>query len=72
MKSRLLLFDLSQSLIEKITFEESNKGHPAKRLQHTWLDTSKFRSEFGEGILHEVEEEIQLFKSQIDSIGGLG
>lgn len=65
-------FNLSQSLIEKITFEEFNKGRPAKRPQHTWLDTSKFRGEFGEGILHEVAEEIKLFKFQIDSIGGLG
>ncbi len=65
-------FNLPQSLIEKITFEEFNKGRPAKRPQHTWLDTSKFRREFGEGTLHEVEEEIKLFKSQIDSIGVLG
>lgn len=63
-------FNLPKGLIEKTTFEQFNKDRLAKRPQHTWLDSQKFRREFGEGILHTVEEEIRLFKSQIDSKGG--
>lgn len=64
-------FNLPQNLIEKTSFAEYSKGRFAKRPQHTWLDTSKFRREFGEGILHSIEEEISLFKSQIDYKKGL-
>lgn len=60
-------FNLSQNLIGKTTFAEFSQDRPAQRPQHTWLDTTKFRSEFGEGILHQISEEIRLFKSQIDS-----
>lgn len=58
-------FNFSQDLIEDVTFNEFNKARKAKRPQHTWLDTTKFRKEFGEGILHSVEDEIRSFKSQI-------
>lgn len=70
MKEIARQFKLSQDLIGQMTFEEFTKTRPAKRPQHTWLDTIKFRKEFGDGILHTVEEEIKLFKSQIDSTGG--
>lgn len=58
-------FNFSQDLIEDVTFNEFNKARKAKRPQHTWLDTTKFRKEFGEGILHSIEDEIRSFKSQI-------
>lgn len=63
-------FNLPQSLIGKTTFAEFSQGRPAKRPQHTWLDATKFRREFGEEVLHELKEEIRLFKAQIDSQGG--
>lgn len=70
MKEIAKQFNLNEDLINEISFDEYSKTRAAKRPQHTWLDTSKFRSEFGEGILHTVEEEIRLFKSQIDSRRG--
>lgn len=63
-------FSLPKDLILETTFEQFNKRRPAKRAQHTWLDTKKFRNQFGEGILHTIEEEIRLFRSQIDSRRG--
>lgn len=60
-------FHLPTDLITKTSFAQFTKTRPAKRPQHTWLDTKKFRNQFGEGILHTIEEEIKLFKSQIDS-----
>lgn len=58
-------FNLDQTLITPITLEEYNKKKLAKLLKFSWLDPAKFVSEFGEGILHTVEEEVKLFKSQI-------
>jgi len=60
-------FNLPQHLIKDMTFEEFSKTRVAIRPQHSWLATEKFRKEFGSGILHTIEEEIRLFKSQVDS-----
>lgn len=57
-------FDLNEELIVPTTFEEFSKTRPAKRPQHSWLDTIKFTSEFGQGILHSVEEGLTLFRKQ--------
>lgn len=56
-------FSLDQSLIEPISLDGYNKGKLAPLLRYSWLDPSKFISEFGEGILHSVEEEVKLFRS---------
>ncbi len=61
------VFNFDEGLIEKIDFHEYIKTRPAKRPQNTWLDTSKFRNEFGEGILRTIEEEIRAFKEQLIS-----
>jgi dTDP-4-dehydrorhamnose reductase len=61
------VFRFDEGLIEKVDFHEYVKTRPAKRPQNTWMDTTKFRKEFGEGILHSVEEEIISFKKQLVS-----
>ncbi len=58
-------FNLSQNLIEQTTLEEFSKSRKAIRPKDSWLDTRKFISEFGNGILHSVEEGIKDFKAQI-------
>ncbi len=58
-------FNFSQEGIEDVTFNEFNKARRVKRPQYSWLDTTKFRKEFGEGILQSIEDEIRSFKSQI-------
>lgn len=61
-------FGLDKNLITQITFAEFSKTRPAKRPQHPWLDTSKFEREFGKGILHTVEDGLELFKQQLINI----
>lgn len=58
-------FGFDTSNIEPISLDEYNQSKIAPLLKFSWLDPSKFVSEFGEGILHTVEEEVKLFKSQI-------
>lgn len=71
MKQIARTFNLNENLIEETTFGQFSKTRVAKRPHNSWLDTSKFRAEFGEGILHSIEDEIKLFKQQID-IAGIG
>lgn len=59
------IFELDERLINRVDFHEYVKTRPAKRPQHTWMDTGKFRKEFGEGILQTIEEEIKAFKDQL-------
>lgn len=61
------IFKLNYSLINSISFDEYNKDKMAKMLKFSWLNPTKFEEQFRKGILHTVEEEIKLFKSQIDS-----
>jgi len=60
------LFDLDKELIIKMDFAEFSQTRPAKRPQHSWLDTSKFINQFGSDILHTVGEGLELFKKQIE------
>lgn len=59
-----LEFNLDQNLIEQTTLKEFSKSRIALRPKDSWLDTHKFISEFGNGILHSVEEGIKEFKKQ--------
>ncbi len=59
-------FNLNYSLISPITFEEYNKNKKAKLLQYSWLNPAKFNLEFGDEILHTVEESLAFFKEEID------
>lgn len=56
-------FDLDDSLIKPVVFNEYNKNKKGKLLKNSWLDPAKFETKFGEGILHTTEESIDLFKS---------
>lgn len=58
-------FGLDESLVKETSFDEYNKNKKAKLLRHSWMSNKKFVSEFGEGILHSVEESIKEFKRQL-------
>jgi dTDP-4-dehydrorhamnose reductase len=60
-------FKLDYSLIDSMSFDEYNASKKAKLLKFSWLNPTKFEREFGEGILHTVEEGVSLFKEEIDS-----
>lgn len=53
---------LDDSLVSPTTFKEFSKTRPEPRPQHEWLDTEKFKRDFGEGILHSVDEGVAQFK----------
>lgn len=55
-------FNLDKSLITAMSFEEFSNARAALRPQFSWLDAAKFRKEFGEGILHSIEDELEEFK----------
>lgn len=54
-----------KKLVQSVKFAEFNSGRKASRPQHSWLDVSKFESEFGKGILKTNGEEINEFLSKI-------
>ncbi len=58
-------FHLDYSLIQSMKLDEYNKQKKAKLLRNSSLNPAKFEKEFGEGILHTVEEGLQIFKNQI-------
>lgn len=60
------IFKLDYSLIFPISLDEYNKTKVAKLLKYSWLNPTKFEEQFGEGILHSVEEGLILFKTEID------
>ncbi len=59
-------FKLNYSLISGISLEEFGEGKKARLLEFSWLNPTKFEREFGDEILHTVEEGIVLFKKEID------
>lgn len=59
------VFKLDYSLIDSISFEDYVKNKKAKLLQYSWLNPTKFEREFGEGILHTVEEGLVIFKQSL-------
>lgn len=67
-------FNLDVSLIKPISFDEYNKGKLAKLLQNSWLGCTKFEKNFGDKILHTIEEDIEIFhylNKQIVDVGGV-
>ncbi len=58
-------FHLDYSLIQSMKLDEYNKQKKAKLLKNSTLNPAKFEEEFGEGILHTIEEGLQIFKNQI-------
>lgn len=58
-------FNLDKSLVKAVTFADYNQTRPAKRPQNSYLNVSKFESEFGKGILTTVRESIEEFAKGI-------
>lgn len=58
-------FGLNKSLVKPISLDEYNKNKKAKLLRYSWLNPSKFEEEFGEKVLHTIEEGVRLFKLEI-------
>jgi dTDP-4-dehydrorhamnose reductase len=63
------MFGLDESLIKPRSSTEFNQRRSAHRPQHTWMDNRKFVHEVSENILHDIDEEIELFKVLIRSQG---
>ncbi|MDD5415704.1 MAG: NAD(P)-dependent oxidoreductase [Candidatus Daviesbacteria bacterium] len=63
------IFQLNYFLISPISLDEYNKSKTVKLLQYSWLNPAKFEEQFGEGVLHTVEEGLTLFKKEIDEKG---
>ena len=62
------IFKFNEKLITKFYFDDFFKGKPAPRTKCCWLDTTKFRKEFGRGILHTIDESLKEFKKQIERL----
>ncbi len=58
-------FNLDKSKIKPVPFADYNQTRPAKRPQNSYLDTTKFQTEFGTGILKTVTESVDEFKSKL-------
>lgn len=61
------VFHLNYPLIKSVSFDEYNQAKSAKLLRYSWLNPAKFEREFGDGILHSIEEGLVIFKKEIDS-----
>ncbi len=59
-------FHLDFSLISSLKLDEYGKNKKAKLLRYSWLNPAKFEREFGDDILHTVEEGLVIFKQEID------
>jgi len=58
-------FNLSKENINPVLLSEYNQTRPAKRPQNSYLNVSKFETEFGKGILKTVAESVDEFKSML-------
>lgn len=61
-------FHLDHALISSLKLDEFNKNKKAKLLKYSWLNPAKFEKEFGDDILHTVDEALVIFKQEIDHI----
>ena len=61
-------FKLNYSLISSISLDEFNQNKNAKFLKYSWLNPAKFEKEFGDEILHTVEEGLVIFKQEVDQL----
>lgn len=58
-------FNLDESLIKPVSFEEYNRKKRAKLLKNSWLNPAKFIREFGGGILNTIEDDVGFFKQTV-------
>lgn len=61
-------FNFNPLLIKPISLQEYNKKKIAKLLRESCLNSNKFNEEFGKNIMRSTEDEIVLFKSQVNKI----
>jgi len=59
-------FNLNENLVIGISLKEFSKEKCAPRNKFCWLDTLKFRKQFGDNKLHSIDEGIHLFKNNLD------
>ena len=62
------IFNLDYSLVGSMNLEVYNLTKQARLLPYSWLSPAKFEKEFGDQILHTVEENLAIFKQAIDLI----
>lgn len=62
------IFRFDEKLITKTTFNEFFKDKPAPRQQYSRLSSNKFKKEFGDNILHTIDQGIKSFKKQISRL----
>ncbi len=62
-------FEFDSSLIKPILLESYNQKKMAKLLKFSWLDCHKFEQEFGDNVLHNVADGLQVFKQAVDGSG---
>lgn len=60
-------FNLDTGLIKSISLDEYNSEKEAELLRYSRLNPAKFIGEFGENILHTVEENVKSYKQMVDS-----
>jgi dTDP-4-dehydrorhamnose reductase len=56
--------DLPQDLIVPAAFDEFATSRPARRPQHSWLDVTRFTSQFGNGILRSADDAVEAWTVQ--------
>jgi len=59
---------VSETLVQPVAFEQFAATRPARRPRHSWLDVSRFSGHFGSGILRPVEDEMDLWARQWQSM----
>lgn len=60
------VFGLDETLVKPVTLDEFNQNKKAKLLRYSWMDSSKFRKEFGDDIVHPIEDGLEIFRSQLE------
>lgn len=65
-KTMVETFGFDYSLVSSVKLEEYNNSKKAKLLKYSWLNPAKFEKEFGDDILHTVEEALIIFKQEVD------
>ena len=59
------IFSFNENLIREISFKEFFRDKIAPRTKFCWLDTSKFKKEVSNNILHSIDESLKFFHSSL-------
>jgi len=59
------IFGYDENLVFPIALKEFSKNKAAHRALCSWLDTNKFRNEFGNGILQTIDEDLGSFGDKL-------